>query len=60
MREQWRLRIRAQRRKQIDVNLLIQAAIALAEQLASKEREREQGTSDDHATPPCKPQEDDS
>lgn len=57
MQEQWRLRVRGKQRKQLDVNLLIQAVIALGEQLAAEEHEREQAAAEGRSTPPCKPEE---
>jgi hypothetical protein len=57
MQEQWRLRVRGKQRKQLDVNLLIQAVIALGEQLAAEEHDPEQAAPKGRSTPPCKPQE---
>jgi len=38
MQEQWRIRITGNKRKEVDVNLLIQAVIALGKQFAEEDR----------------------
>lgn len=40
MQEQWRIRIKGDKRKQVDVRLLVQAVIALGKQLADEEQRR--------------------
>lgn len=37
----WYIRVTGKRRKQLDVNLLVQAIIALGEQLRDEERQRQ-------------------
>jgi hypothetical protein len=53
-RQQWRLRVRGKQRKEVDVNLLVAAVIALGEQLQAEQREREQSAAEGRATPPCR------
>jgi len=46
MQEQWRIRIKGEQRKEVDVDLLLQAVLALGEQLA---REQNEAAADDAA-----------
>lgn len=43
-RQQWRLRVKGKQRKQINVDLLAAAVIALGEQLTAEKREGESAT----------------
>ena len=55
-KQQWRIRVRGRQREQINVDLLVAAVIALGEQLAAEEREREESPAEGRATPPCRPE----
>lgn len=59
MQQQWRLRVKGTMRTEVDVNLLVQAVIALGEQLHAEaqqqERERDQSAAEGRVTPPRRP-----
>jgi hypothetical protein len=55
-RQQWRIRVQGKQRKQVNVDLLVAAVIALGEQLAAEEREREESAAEGRTTPPCWPE----
>ena len=60
-RQQWRLRVKGNQRQEVDVNLLVAAVIAFGEQLQAEEREREtQSAAEGRATPPCRPEQEES
>jgi hypothetical protein len=44
MQQQWRIRVRGQQRKQIDVDLLVQAVIAVGRQLWDESKSTATGT----------------
>ena len=54
-RQQWRIRVRGKQREQINVDLLVAAVVALGEQLAVEQREREESAAESRATLPCRP-----
>lgn len=56
MQQQWRMRIRGKQREPVNIDLVIQAIIALSEQYAADERGADEAA-DGRATPPCRPQE---
>ena len=41
MREQWRIRIKGEQYKEVDIDLLLQAVLALGEQLAREQQAEE-------------------
>jgi hypothetical protein len=55
-RQQWRIRVRGKQREQINADLLVAAVIALGEQLAAEEREREESAVESRTTPSCQPE----
>ena len=48
--QQWRIRVRGTMHTEVDVNLLVQAVIALGEQLHAKQRHSEWVTHQDSST----------
>jgi hypothetical protein len=42
MQQQWRIRVRGKQRKQVSIELLIAAVMALGEELAKQQRQAEQ------------------
>lgn len=50
MAQQWRVGVSGQQRKDIDVDLLIQAVIALGHQLRKEQQERERSTESSNVT----------
>jgi hypothetical protein len=52
MQQQWRLRVRGKQREHLNVNLLIQAVVALAEQLAAEEQAYERAAAESLSTLP--------
>lgn len=59
-RQQWRIRVKGKQRKQVNVELLVAAVMALGEQLAAEEREREESAAEGRATPRCWPEQDEA
>lgn len=56
MQQQWRMHIRGKQREPVNIDLVIQAIIALGEQFAAEERECDEAI-EGRATPPCRPEE---
>jgi hypothetical protein len=47
-------------RTEVDVNLLVQAVIALGEQLHAEARERDHSAAEGRTTPPCRPEQEET
>ncbi len=56
MQEQWRIRVTGKRRKEVSVDLLVQAVMAYAEQLRDEQRRAEEEAAKARTMEPCRPQ----
>jgi hypothetical protein len=60
MEQQWRIRVRGTMRTEVDVNLLVQAVIALGEQLHAEQRHHVRAMHQDSAASTCPPDKEES
>lgn len=53
--QQWRIRVTGRQRKQVNIDLLVAAVMALGEQFGSEQRQRAQAACGDRPIPPVPP-----